>query len=96
MQLRNELSLCRVYVSSGSFRSFDRRPLGSETSRTGFRQIPGDPSTQTTQTVEKISSSSESSSSGEDPFEFSQTNLGMYSGLEPLLESMEWDQLNWV
>ncbi|GFZ17767.1 NAC domain containing protein 90 [Actinidia rufa] len=92
-KLRNELRLCRVYVVSGSFQAFDRRPLVSETSRTGFRQIPGDPSIQTNETVEKISSSSESSSSGEDPFEFSQTNLGMFNGLEPLLE---WDQLTWV
>lgn len=28
MQLRHELSLCRVYIISGSFRAFDRRPLG--------------------------------------------------------------------
>ena len=92
MQLRNELSLCRVYVISGSFRAFDRRPVGSETGRTVIKQIRADQSTQNTRTVERTSSS-ESSSSGEDQFEFSQTNLGMFNGLEPLLE---WDQLNWV
>nr|QSD99900.1 NAC family transcription factor [Melilotus albus] len=29
-QLRREFSLCRVYVISGSFRAFDRRPLENE------------------------------------------------------------------
>ncbi|XP_057484706.1 NAC domain-containing protein 90-like [Actinidia eriantha] len=91
-KLRNELSLCRVYVISGSFRAFDRRPVGSETGRTVIQQIRGDQSTQNTRTVEKTSSS-ECSSSEEDQFEFSQTNLGMFNGLELLLE---WDQLNWV
>lgn len=27
MQLRNEFSVCRVYISTGTLRSFDRRPL---------------------------------------------------------------------
>lgn len=31
MQLRHEFSLCRVYVVSGSFRAFDRRPLEAVT-----------------------------------------------------------------
>ncbi|KAK4286333.1 hypothetical protein QN277_002901 [Acacia crassicarpa] len=31
-KLRNEFSLCRVYVISGSFRAFDRRPLAFSTS----------------------------------------------------------------
>ncbi|KAK1354564.1 NAC domain-containing protein [Heracleum sosnowskyi] len=29
-RLRHEMSLCRVYVISGTFRAFDRRPLGTE------------------------------------------------------------------
>lgn len=29
MQLRHEMSVCRVYVISGTFRAFDRRPLGT-------------------------------------------------------------------
>ena len=28
-QLRHEFSLCRVYIISGSFRAFDRRPVES-------------------------------------------------------------------
>lgn len=27
MQLRTEFTLCRIYVISGSFRAFDRRPM---------------------------------------------------------------------
>jgi hypothetical protein len=27
MQLRNEFSVCRVYISTGTLRSFDRRPF---------------------------------------------------------------------
>jgi hypothetical protein len=29
IQLRNEFSVCRVYVSTGTVRSFDRRPLNN-------------------------------------------------------------------
>ena len=29
MQLKHEFSLCRVYVTSGCARAFDRRPLGT-------------------------------------------------------------------
>ncbi|XP_027083422.1 NAC domain-containing protein 90-like [Coffea eugenioides] len=32
-KLRYEVSLCRVYIVSGSFRAFDRRPVGAGTSR---------------------------------------------------------------
>ncbi|KAI5666755.1 hypothetical protein M9H77_16608 [Catharanthus roseus] len=34
-KLRHELSLCRVYIISGSCRAFDRRPLWTETRRLG-------------------------------------------------------------
>ncbi|KAL3518564.1 hypothetical protein ACH5RR_021153 [Cinchona calisaya] len=30
-KLRHEVSLCRVYIISGSFRAFDRRPVGTGT-----------------------------------------------------------------
>lgn len=36
-QLRHEFSLCRVYVVSGSFRAFDRRPLQAHNSSTHIR-----------------------------------------------------------
>ncbi|CAK9314289.1 unnamed protein product [Citrullus colocynthis] len=36
-QLRHEFSLCRVYVVSGSFRAFDRRPLQAYNSSTHIR-----------------------------------------------------------
>ncbi|XP_028083537.1 NAC domain-containing protein 90-like [Camellia sinensis] len=103
-KLRHEISLCRVYVVSGSFRAFDRRPLGAETSQTTSQQVHGNgamtlaPSqatktpSQATKTMESTSSP-ESSYSGEDPFELPRANLGTVGGQEPL---WEWEQLNWL
>ncbi|KAJ1408466.1 NAC domain [Sesbania bispinosa] len=66
-KLRHEFSLCRVYVISGSFRSFDRRPL--ERPRVGLRQLDASASTSAHQQVAAEvdgSSSSETSHSGGD------------------------------
>lgn len=41
MQLRHEMSVCRVYVISGSFRAFDRRPLGTVIRETSSHQADG-------------------------------------------------------
>lgn len=38
-KLQHELSLCRVYVVSGSVRAFDRRPLGLETYEIGSSSL---------------------------------------------------------
>ncbi|KAE9593117.1 hypothetical protein Lal_00028690 [Lupinus albus] len=38
-QLRREFSLCRVYVISGSFRAFDRRPLEKERVKSRIHEI---------------------------------------------------------
>ncbi|PSR89852.1 NAC domain-containing protein [Actinidia chinensis var. chinensis] len=90
-KLRHELTLCRVYVISGSFRAFDRRPTGAETSDAVTEQRHGDQSnSQANKTVEKTRSP-ESSYSGEGHFEPPQANTGMFSALEPL---WEWEQLN--
>ncbi|PSR86471.1 NAC domain-containing protein [Actinidia chinensis var. chinensis] len=91
-KLRHELSLCRVYVKSGSFRAFDRRPTEAETrDAVPEQQRYGDKfNSQATQTVEKTSSP-ESSYSGEDHFEPPQANMGMFTALEPI---WEWEQLN--
>ncbi|KAF0896484.1 hypothetical protein E2562_024343 [Oryza meyeriana var. granulata] len=37
-RLRNELGVCRVYISTGTLRSFDRRPLNNQAA-TGQRQV---------------------------------------------------------
>ncbi|XP_010245796.1 PREDICTED: NAC domain-containing protein 90-like [Nelumbo nucifera] len=57
--LRNEFSLCRVYVKSGCLRSFDRRPLEGTTSNNQMQQSHADRETTSHQTppnVEKNSS----------------------------------------
>ena len=87
VQLRHEFCLCRVYVISGSFRAFDRRPFPLE--ETGDPQHQGDgagPSAQNATMVEKAGSSSETSYSG-DPAELpgaaeNITDWEMNDGLE--------------
>ncbi|KAA8544274.1 hypothetical protein F0562_022286 [Nyssa sinensis] len=92
-KLRHELSLCRVYVISGTFRAFDRRPLGAEPRETITLQVHGHESmsySQNTPLIEKTSSP-ESSYSGEDHSELPETYGEMVNGLEPL---WEWEQFN--
>lgn len=96
IQLRHEFSLCRVYVISGSFRAFDRRPLEV----TGDPQHQGDgagPSAQNTTMVEKAGSLSETSSSGDlaDPpgASGSNTDWEMNDDLEQTF--LELDELKW-
>ncbi|KAA8549898.1 hypothetical protein F0562_001582 [Nyssa sinensis] len=96
-KLRHELSLCRVYVVSGSFRAFDRRPLVAETRETITQQGHGHghgaiSSSENTPLIEKTSSP-ESSYSGEEPVELPGTNWETVNGLDPL---WEWEQLNWL
>lgn len=88
-KLRHELSLCRVYVIAGSFRAFDRRPLGTEARRIPENQYLAHghdamPPSQATETGEKTSSSESSYSGG--------TNLGNLNDQDPL---WEWEKLNW-
>lgn len=69
MQLRNELSVCRVYISTGTLRSFDRRPLNppGHDQAVHYQQVPA---ARTDLTAEVIAStghtenSHDSSSSG--------------------------------
>lgn len=61
-QLRNEFSLCRVYVTSGSLRSFDRRPVGIEIDS---RRMTEASSSMMVPMVAERASSQDSSSSGE-------------------------------
>lgn len=97
LQLRHELSVCRVYVIQGSSRAFDRRPLGAETRRSETQQIvhghEAMAPSQAAEAGEKTSSSPESSYSGEDHFELPQTDLGNINGQE--LPLREWEEPNW-
>ncbi|XP_027347932.1 NAC domain-containing protein 90-like [Abrus precatorius] len=101
-QLRREFSLCRVYVISGSFRSFDRRP--SENGRVENRfsaahakhaaRIDGSSSSHTTSHLEGVHTATLT-----EPGESCSTNWNVnYNEVklqEPLWE-FEWEQFNWV
>ncbi|KAL9322651.1 hypothetical protein ACSQ67_010704 [Phaseolus vulgaris] len=66
-ELRHEFSLCRVYVISGNFRSFDRRPLEMARAELGADENRGAASTsgQPRAAVVDGSSSSDTSHSGD-------------------------------
>ncbi|KAK7272234.1 hypothetical protein RJT34_28712 [Clitoria ternatea] len=109
-QLRHEFSLCRVYVISGSFRSFDRRPL--ERLRVELRDDGNNTMAGASTSAQQItapvvvdgSSSSETSHSG---------GAGDYGGADIFVTGAgssgtnwndannvqeplwEWEQLNW-
>jgi hypothetical protein len=97
MQLRHEFSLCRVYVVSGSFRAFDRRPLEAVTRGTqhllGGTHL-GDAATTPAQdpiTVE-MTSSPETSYSGGDHVDYPGTAASANWGL--ILHGN--DRNNWI
>ncbi|CAK7331965.1 unnamed protein product [Dovyalis caffra] len=96
-KLRHEFSLCRLYVISGNFSAFDRRPLEPVTRET---VLLGDTATTSAQrpTIVEMTSSPETSYSGGDqvdhPGTAASTNWGMVDGLE--LPAWEWlEQLDW-
>ncbi|XP_020238156.1 NAC domain-containing protein 90 [Cajanus cajan] len=101
-KLRHEFSLCRVYVISGSFRSFDRRPLEGYS-----RAVDGDRGGASTSAQQRApvvdgSSSSETSHSGGGGAALTSEAVAGSSGTnwnqsnnsveEPF---WEWEQLNW-
>lgn len=92
MQLRHEFSLCRVYVISGSFRAFDRRPL-EVTNETQHQGDAAGPSSQNTAMVEKTSSPETSYSGGDraDPQEAAGS-----TDQDPEQPVWDWEQLNWT
>ncbi|KAJ9188652.1 hypothetical protein P3X46_000027 [Hevea brasiliensis] len=94
--LRHEFSLCRVYVISGSFRAFDRRPLEAAARDTQLLRLTAATPAQDTRTVDNTSSS-ETSYSGGDHADASgaegSANWEMVDGLVPPV--WEWEQLNW-
>ncbi|WCJ41853.1 NAC domain containing protein 90 [Euphorbia peplus] len=96
-KLRHEFSLCRVYVTSGSSRAFDRRPLEVVTRE--IQVLVGDTATtsaQNTKMVDNASSSETSNSAGDHgdlPRTAENANWEMIDNLvEPL---WEWESLNW-
>ncbi|KAL5579771.1 hypothetical protein UlMin_012213 [Ulmus minor] len=94
-KLRNEFSLCRVYVISGSFRAFDRRPLEA-TRGTQHQHERAGPSSQNLTMVDKASSTETSCSGGEPAHVPEAARIADWEmndeGEEPL---WEWEPLNW-
>ncbi|GMG98437.1 hypothetical protein Nepgr_000277 [Nepenthes gracilis] len=94
-KLRHHISLCRVYITSGCSRAFDRRPSAITTAA---NQIHGDQGTSAVShnTVEKTSSP-ECACSREDhfalPFAEGNNPTSATAADEPL---WEWEQLNWL
>lgn len=86
LQLRHELSLCRVYIVSGSFRAFDRRPVVIESSRDVVAQE--NVGSHSTKVTERSTSPKEVLV---DHVEKEGINWEMDTGLRSL---WEWDQFN--
>ncbi|XP_052206845.1 NAC domain-containing protein 90-like [Diospyros lotus] len=105
-RVRHELSLCRVYVVWGSFRGFERRPVGAEDVGAVRRRVhrydgSATRASQESKRVEKAGSSESSSYLGEEQFDVAETKSGLAAasngGLVPDLEPLwEWEQLNLI
>ncbi|KAL5763721.1 hypothetical protein ACOSQ2_016315 [Xanthoceras sorbifolium] len=95
-KLRYEFTLCRVYVTSGSLRAFDRRPLEAVTQET--RPLADGATTSSHNTIVAARTSSpDTSYSGEDhadlPESTGATDGKIADNLEPTL--WDWEELNW-
>lgn len=90
--MRDEYSLCRVYITSGSSRAFDRRPVGDF--QTERLMLTSDVAAAETSSFRVESSPETSISGGEHVDHLSvNTEIMMVDGLtEPI---WEWEQLNW-
>ncbi|XVF46940.1 hypothetical protein PTKIN_Ptkin03bG0068800 [Pterospermum kingtungense] len=96
-KLRHEFSLCRVYVVSGSFRAFDRRPLEAVSRRT---QLPDNKATTSSEraTVMETTSSSGTSHSGGDHLDHPEASEDdIWQMVNDLPEPpIEWEEMNWT
>ncbi|GAB4824657.1 hypothetical protein Ancab_007529 [Ancistrocladus abbreviatus] len=101
-QLRHELSLCRVHVTSGVSRAFDRRPATSMT--TISNQVQGEGSALTISEniamVNKSGSPDGSCSGGDDRVEAPADAAGSCTSYDQMADYSEplweWEQLNWL
>ncbi|XP_010541267.2 PREDICTED: NAC domain-containing protein 90 [Tarenaya hassleriana] len=97
-KLRHEFSLCRLYVTSGSSRAFDRRPMEAYQMEGMLLSNGAEPSSRARMMGERASSSETSYSRGDHADlpenNTTQTNSAMVDGLtQPF---WEWEQLNWA
>ncbi|CAL9231156.1 unnamed protein product [Arabidopsis halleri] len=86
-KLRHEFSLCRVYITTGSSRAFDRRPV--EVLQTE-RMLTCDVAV--AETSFRVESSSETSISGGENIDLSMSTELVDGLTEPI---WEWEQLSW-
>ncbi|XVF19683.1 hypothetical protein REPUB_Repub11eG0131700 [Reevesia pubescens] len=96
-KLRHEFSLCRVYVVSGSFRAFDRRPLEPVSRGSQLHENRAATSSERATKTEITSSSGTSHSGGDhyDPLEASEDDI--WEMVNDLVEPpLGWEQMNWT
>ena len=106
MQLRQEMSLCRLYIGSKSLRAFDRRPPPPPGETSSHHRQPhhqeDQPATITSHQTHPPSLAAEiassTSGSGEDNF-LASSSQGMENESHDLAFNPEpmwdWEQLNW-
>ncbi|KAB2615115.1 NAC domain-containing protein 90 [Pyrus ussuriensis x Pyrus communis] len=101
-KLRDEFSLCRVYVVSGSARAFDRRPLEPVVAQQKFsNSTEASTSSLKTTMVDKASSSDETYSHSGELGDLLETSAGINSSNWEINEGFEeplweWEQLNFL
>ncbi|XP_010520443.1 PREDICTED: NAC domain-containing protein 90 [Tarenaya hassleriana] len=96
-QLRHEFSLCRLYITSGSSRAFDRRPMKAYQIEGMLPRNGAGPSSQVRTMAGRASSSETSYSRGDHadlPVNTAQTSPEMVDGLTKPF--WEWEKLNWA
>ncbi|XVE59598.1 hypothetical protein DITRI_Ditri05aG0058700 [Diplodiscus trichospermus] len=96
-KLRHEFSLCRIYVVSGSFRAFDRRPLEAVSRGTQLHDNKAATSSERATITETTSSSGTSNSGGahSDPPEASEDDIWQMVNDMPE-PPLGWEQMNWT
>lgn len=94
--MRHEFSLCRVYVISGSFRAFDRRPIEAAAE---YAQLPGEAATtaaQATRMVENTSSTENSNSGGDHVDPPGTEGSAHWEMVNDLVQPpWDWERLKW-
>ncbi|XVE79216.1 hypothetical protein DITRI_Ditri14bG0039800 [Diplodiscus trichospermus] len=97
-KLRHEFSLCRVYVVSGSFRAFDRRPLEPMSRGTQLHDNRAAISSERATMMEPTCSSGGDSHSGGDHPDSPKANKDdIWKTVDDLEEApLGWEEMNWT
>ncbi|KAH1130583.1 hypothetical protein J1N35_001961 [Gossypium stocksii] len=95
--LRHEFSLCRIYVVSGSFRAFDRRPLEPVSRATQLHENRTATFSERASMMEVTSSSSTSHSGGDHSDQPEANEDDIWEMVNDLEEPpLGWEQMNWT